>query len=114
MDMKTMPRVEAAELVLPAPDLDATLKFFTERLGFRLDAIFPADDPATALLSGHGVRLRLERGGTSAPGRLRLLARDPAVLARALGNGASAVTAPNGTRIEFAAEAPPLALPPER
>ena len=54
MDMKTIPRADAAELVLPAADFDATLKFFTERLGFRLDAIFPADDPATALVSGHG------------------------------------------------------------
>jgi quercetin dioxygenase-like cupin family protein len=114
MDMKTMPRAEAAELVLPAPDLDATLKFFTERLGFRLDAIFPADDPATALISGHGARLRLERGGTGAPGTLRLLARDPAALARALGDGAAAVTAPNGTRIEFAADDPPLVLPAEK
>ena len=114
MDMKTAPRAEAAEIVLPAPDLDATMKFFAERLGFRLDAIFPADDPATALMSGHGLRLRLERAGAGAPGALRLLARDPAALARAFGGGASAVTAPNGTRIEFAAEDPPLALPPER
>ncbi|MBL8664591.1 MAG: cupin domain-containing protein [Candidatus Odyssella sp.] len=114
MDMKTIPRADAAELVLPAADFDATLKFFTERLGFRLDAIFPADDPATALVSGHGVRLRLERRGTGAGGTLRLLARDPAALARAFGGGAAAVTAPNGTRIEFAAEDPPYALPPER
>ena len=114
MDMKTFPRADAAEIVLPAPDFDATVKFFTERLGFRLDAIFPADDPATALVSGHGVRLRLERSGSGAAGTLRLLARDPAALARAFGSGATVVTAPNGTRIEFAAEDPPYALPPER
>lgn len=114
MDMKTTPRADAAEIVLPAADFDATLKFFTERIGFRLDAIFPADDPATALVSGHGLRLRLERGGAGAPGTLRLLGRDPAALARAFGGGASAVTAPNGTRVEFAAEDPPYVLPPER
>jgi quercetin dioxygenase-like cupin family protein len=114
MDMKTAPRAEAAEIVLPAPDLDATMKFFAERLGFQLDAIYPADDPATALMSGHGLRLRLDRAGAGAPGALRLLARDPAALARAFGSGASTVTAPNGTRIEFAADDPPLALPPER
>ncbi len=113
MDMKA-PRAEAAEIVLPASDFDATLKFFTERLGFRLDAIFPADDPATALVSGHSLRLRLERHGGAAPGTLRLLSRDPAGLARVLGDGAPAVTAPNGTRIEFAAENPPYELPPER
>ncbi|HEY7610257.1 MAG TPA: cupin domain-containing protein [Alphaproteobacteria bacterium] len=110
MDMKTPPRVAAAEVVLPAPDLDANIKFFTERLGFRLDAIFPADDPATALVSGHGLRLRLERAGAGAPGTLRLLARDPAAIA----DGATELTAPNGTRIVLAASEPPLELPPLR
>jgi quercetin dioxygenase-like cupin family protein len=49
------------ELVLPAPELDGTVAFLTERLGFRLDMITPADDPAVAIVSGHGVRMRLER-----------------------------------------------------
>jgi mannose-6-phosphate isomerase-like protein (cupin superfamily) len=49
--------------VLPCPDLDGTLAFFTGRLGFRLDMITPADDPAVAVVSGHGVRMRLERTG---------------------------------------------------
>ena len=112
MDMKS-PRAEAAEVVLPARDLDANVKFFTERLGFQLDAIFPADDPATALVSGHGLKLRLERSGAGAPGTLRLLARDPKALAKAAG-GDGAATAPNGTRIEFAESDPPLSLPPEK
>jgi quercetin dioxygenase-like cupin family protein len=110
MDMKAPPRVEAAEMVLPARDLDANIKFFTEQLGFRLDAIFPADDPATALVSGHGLRLRLERDAVGAPGTLRLLARDPAAIA----GGATELTAPNGTRIALAASEPPLELPPLR
>ncbi|MCP3914678.1 MAG: hypothetical protein GY711_03860 [bacterium] len=38
------------------------MSFFTEQLGFRLDVVFPADDPSVAVVSGHGVRLRLERG----------------------------------------------------
>lgn len=58
---------DAVDLVLPCPDLDGTLAFFTGRLGFRLDMITPADDPAVAVVSGHGVRMRLERtGGSSA------------------------------------------------
>jgi quercetin dioxygenase-like cupin family protein len=48
-------------VVLPCPDLAAALGFFTGQLGFRLDAIFPADDPRVAEISGHGVRIRLER-----------------------------------------------------
>jgi len=63
-----------------ADPLDATVDFL-ERLGFRLEEIAPADDPAEALMTGHGLRLKLERayrgdtelvlpaGGTLALGR---------------------------------------------
>jgi quercetin dioxygenase-like cupin family protein len=54
--------VTEAEVVLFCADVNATLPLFTERLGFRLDSIFPADDPSVATLSGHGLRVRLERG----------------------------------------------------
>ena len=54
--------IHAAEVCLPSTDLTADLAYYTEALGFRLDTIFPADDPAVATLSGYGVRLRLERG----------------------------------------------------
>ena len=65
---------------VPADPIDATVEFL-ERLGFRLEEIAPADDPAEALMSGHGLRLRLDRahrgavelllpaGGTLVPGR---------------------------------------------
>jgi quercetin dioxygenase-like cupin family protein len=46
---------------VPANPLDATVDFL-ERLGFRLEEIAPADDPAEALMTGHGLQLRLERG----------------------------------------------------
>ena len=48
-----------AEMLLPTSDLTADMQFFMKKLGFRLDTIFPADDPAVAVVSGHGVRLRL-------------------------------------------------------
>jgi mannose-6-phosphate isomerase-like protein (cupin superfamily) len=51
----------ADEVTLPCPDLGRALAFFTDELGLRLDAIFPADDPARAELSGHGVRIQLRR-----------------------------------------------------
>src|SRR3989442_1253042 len=105
-----MANVQAAEVVIPCAELNPTLAFFTERLGFRLDAIFPADDPAVAVISGHGVRLRLERGSGGAPGVLRLACKDPAALA----GGAPTLVAPNGTRIELVSAAATPAVPPLR
>ena len=67
-----------AEVRLPSRDLHEDLSFFGETLGFRLDSIFPADDPAVAVMSGHGLRLRLERGVDVAPGAIRILCDDPA------------------------------------
>ena len=99
-----------AELVLPSSDLHADLAFFHERLGFRLDSIFPADDPAQAVLSGFGVRIRLHRGSSVAPGVIRLCCEDPG----ALGNGAQDLEAPNGTRIELRDLNPRFQRPPTR
>ena len=86
-----------AELLLPSRDLHADLAFFRERLGFRLDSIFPADDPVQALLSGHGVRIRLERGAPHAPAAIRLRCEEPSAIA----GGARELHAPNGTRVEL-------------
>ncbi|MEI6799791.1 MAG: cupin, partial [Pseudomonadota bacterium] len=58
-----MPQTKA-ELVLPTTDLRADLPFFTKTLGMRLDMIYPADNPAVAVISGHGLRLRLDAGAT--------------------------------------------------
>ncbi len=102
--------IRAAEVVLPCAELDTTLRFFTRRLGFRVDTIIPADDPSVAVISGHGLRLRLQRDGAGAPGVVRLLCADPAAIA----GGATWLTAPNGTRIELVCADPPLELPPLR
>ena len=99
-----------AEMLLPSRDLHADLAFFRERLGFRLDSIFPADDPAQAVLSGYGVRIRLERGGTGAPSAIRLHCEDPG----ALGNGVRELRAPGGTRVELRDLHPRLHCPPTR
>ena len=54
--------VRMAQVLLPCSDLAATLAFFTDRLGFKVNLIFPADKPRTAVVSGHGLTLRLETG----------------------------------------------------
>ncbi|MGI8651814.1 MAG: hypothetical protein ACR2I7_03340 [Geodermatophilaceae bacterium] len=97
--------IRAVEVVLPCTDLDATVDFFLDPLGFRLDVIMPADDPAVALLSGHGMRIRLERGATGDPGDLRLAVDQPQAF------GTDLLTAPNGTRFHLVDANPPLVVP---
>ena len=96
-----------AEIRLPTAELRDDLPFYTKVLGFRLDMIYPADDPAVAVLSGHGLRLRIEKGAPEAPGTIRILTDAPDAVA----GGQRSLTAPNGTRIEFDELNPPLVLP---
>jgi len=65
-----------AEIVLPTSDLRQDLPFFTKVLGMRMDMIYPADNPAVAVMSGHGLRVQLDAGSTAAPGHLRILTDD--------------------------------------
>jgi quercetin dioxygenase-like cupin family protein len=100
--------IEAAEVVLPCAELEPTLAFFTERLGFRVALVYPAEAPTVAVIAGHGLRIRLDPAVTGEPGSLRLLCRDPGAIA----GGSSELVAPNGTRVELVASDPPLRLPP--
>ena len=52
--------IQNAQIVVPCSQFDATFAALTEQLGFRVDVIFPADAPTTAVVSGFGVTLRLE------------------------------------------------------
>jgi quercetin dioxygenase-like cupin family protein len=97
-----------AEIRLPTQELRNDLPFFTKTLKMRLDMIYPADNPQIAVLSGHGLRLRIEKGAREAPGTLRILTDDPDGFA----DGQRVLTAPNGTRIEIEELDPPLVLPP--
>jgi len=98
--------VRSAQVVAPCSDLAATMDFFIERLGFRVDAIFPADAPSTAVISGHGVTLRLERTGGDIPApTLRLLIDRSALPA------ARELEAPSGIKIEFIDANPPIEVP---
>ncbi len=104
----------AAAVVVPCSPLQPTLEFFTRRLGFRVDAIFPADSPTTAELSGHGLTLRLrppdDPSALRAPAEglvLRLRCDDPV----ALGEGHDVLVAPNGARVELVPAVSDLVLP---
>lgn len=96
-----------AEIRLSTPDLNADLAFFTRTLKMRLDTIYPADSPQTAVLSGHGLRLRLETGASQPPATLLIHTDD----SQGFAGGALELTAPNGTRVEILELNPPLILP---
>lgn len=96
--------IELARCVLPAGDLDATVRFFIDILGFRLDGIMPADDPRVAQLSGYGLQLVLDASCQGHAGVLRL--------GTTLDDGREPVVAPNGTRIEFEPAVLPMQMPP--
>lgn len=65
-----------AQIVLPSKDLTADMDFLT-KLGFRLNHIFPADDPAVAIMSGHGLNLRLDKGVNTSPATIHILTDYP-------------------------------------
>jgi quercetin dioxygenase-like cupin family protein len=85
-----MERVVAAEVVIPCRDLEQTVAFFVEQVGFRLEMISPADDPSIAVLSAAATRVRLVRDMNGDPGTI-VLATD--------GGTARQLVAPNGTRV---------------
>ena len=96
-----------AEIRLPTQELRDDLAFFTRTLKMRLDMIYPADSPEVAVLSGYGLRIRIEKGAPEAAGTIRILTDDPDGFA----DGRRSLTAPNGTRIEICELDPPLVLP---
>lgn len=83
-----------AELRIPTTDLAADLAFFGRDLGMRLDRIWPADNPVVAVMSGHGIRVRLDRGYAAPAAEILIRTDDPD-----FAGGANALTAPGGTRI---------------
>lgn len=99
--------ITATEVYLPVDDLKTEMPFFIKQLGFRLEEIFPADDPAVALISGHGVRIRLDRECDLQPGKLRLRCNKPQQFA----GGASVLKSPSGNIIEIVDADPSLDIP---
>lgn len=99
--------VKAAMVPMGAERLEPTLSFFTRDLGFRVVSIYPADDPKTVVLSGHGVTLQLLVGQPNALGRLMLLCDDPLAVAA----GRRELAAPNGTVVCLVHADPPMLAP---
>ncbi|MGB3245050.1 MAG: cupin domain-containing protein [Sulfitobacter sp.] len=99
--------ITLSEVYLPVKDLKTEMPFFLTQLGFRLEEIFPADDPAVALIAGHGLRIRLDRNADLPPGKIRLRCIDPDGFA----DGERMLTSPSGNIIEVVDANPPLDMP---
>ena len=93
---------EVAEVVVPCFDLDETLGFFLNSLGFRVEMITPADNPNTAIISGYGVRLCLRSGGSGKDITLRL---------NSTNRKTQTLQAPNGTTVEIINSSTGVVLP---
>ena len=87
------PKPAQAQLLLPTQDLNADMDFLID-LGFRLDNIFPADDPSVAILSGFGICLMLDKKANSSPATIQLVTEHP----DHFGESQNPHIAPNGTR----------------
>ncbi len=93
-----------AHVVVATDHFTDDLNMLLGELGFRVDVIFPADSPSTAIVSGHGVRLRLESAATPRPVLLHLLTDQPG----------ERVTLPGGSVIEPRPVATAYSLPDNR
>lgn len=104
------PGVRGFHVPMHCTDLTATMTFFIERLGFRIDAIFPADQPRTAMLSREGFAIRLSTQIREGVPELDMLCDDPDPVA----GGARELIAPNGVRLRLVHANPPLRTPSTR
>ena len=100
-------QIVTAEILVPCFDIRIEMPYFQEALGFRLDKIFPADDPSVAVISGHGLRLRLECGTDTAPVTLRISCND----LNALAQGQTKFETPSGNTVIAFKHNPPLFQP---
>jgi len=96
--------IQTAEMLLTCNNLNETLQFFIDKLGFKMESIAPAEKPSLAVISGYGIRIRLEPGNNPDPGSINLLCSKPASVA----DGKLKLTAPNGTIVNLIEANPSL------
>jgi quercetin dioxygenase-like cupin family protein len=108
--------VPTATVVVETTEFTGDLEYLVDRAGFLLQRVMPADDPTTADLNGHGVRLRLRRGSHDLPARLVV----PRVGLRHEGDEGGddhddgPLVSPGGTTIDFERSPTELTIPPGR
>lgn len=90
-------QIQSAQVVLPSADINRTLEFFVERLGFRVEMIFPADAPAIAVISGYGSTLRFQHSSEIQPLTIYLLGEPSSFLSET----SREIYSPDGVRLIF-------------
>lgn len=96
-----------AQLVIPSNDLNEDIAYFSH-LGFRLNHIFPSEDPGVAMMSGHGIHVCLDKEATCAPATIHILTDHPEHISDENG----VLTAPNGTVFKIHPKTYQLHTPP--
>jgi quercetin dioxygenase-like cupin family protein len=98
------PTIVGAELLLSCESFQPALDFLVKQLKFRVQCIFPADDPQFASLVGYGLQIQLSQNGMRDHSRISLKCENSKV-------SAEEVVAPNGTTFIFSPAEVPLFLP---
>lgn len=101
-------QIRNAQVEVRCSDMAATLAFLTDALGFRVESIFPADAPSTAIVSALGVRLRLLQAaaGEAVPPFTLHLACDRDALA-----AGTTLHGPGGLQVQLIDAAPSVVVP---
>lgn len=97
-------KINSAQIVIPCKDFNRSLEFFVENLGFRIEMIFPADAPLTAVISGYGVTLRLETSNENQPLTIHLVGDFSAEISRE-------IYSPDGVRVILVDEKSKIGIP---
>ena len=86
-----------AEVILPSKELNKDIDFFTKTIGMQLNEIFPADDPSVAVISGYGLRVRLDKDSNAPASSIKIHVETTNKLNGCKNN----LIAPNGCIIEL-------------
>ncbi|HVA99213.1 MAG TPA: cupin domain-containing protein [Bacteroidia bacterium] len=101
-----MKNSQQAQLVLSSTDLQKEMSFFT-KIGFRLDQIYPADNPQVAIMSGYNISLKIDLKSNAEKATIHILADNP----EKVNEGKLSFTAPNGTTFKIFPTSVPLTIP---
>lgn len=84
-----------AQVVLPSKDLVRDMDYFTN-IDFKLVNIFPDDNPEVAIMTGHGIHIRLDKNVHCSPTTIHILTDD----ITQFNEGKTEFVAPNGTLLK--------------